>query len=215
MDILEIIGRRRSIRKFKPDPISENELTTILKAGHTAPSACNMQNWRFIVINDNDLKQKLSDIGAASFIKHAPVGILVLYDNRTQNVEYSDHIQSGAAAIQNMLLAASALGIGACWVCHLPPKKLLKKLMSIPWHMTPIAYITLGYPVTPPLDRPRKEKIENLISYNRYAFDEPLPKRSIGLYLRIILIKIYYLLPMKLKNILFPFVDKNLVKKFE
>lgn len=215
MDIIDVIEKRRSVRRFKPDPITESELMTILKAGQTAPSACNKQNWHFIVVNDDAVKRELTDNGAAVFIKNAPVGILVLYDRRTQNVEYSDHIQSGSAAIQNMLLAASTLGIGGCWICQLPPKRQVRKLFGIPWHMDPIAYVVLGYPVKASSDRPRKCSLINLISYNKYTSDEPAPKRSIGLFLRILLIKIYYLLPVKLKKTLFSYVDKKYVTKFE
>ncbi len=215
MNILEIIAKRRSVRRFKPDPIPEKDLMMILEAAHMAPSACNNQNWRFIIVNDNGLKRKLIDSGAALFIKNAPVGILVLYDNRTQNVEYSDHIQSGAAAIQNMLLAASALGIGACWVCHLPPKRQLRKLLNIPWYMDPIAYIPLGYSQAKASERPRKASIADLVSYNKFNAPEDIPRRSIGLILRIIIIKIYYRLPMRMKKILFPLVDKTFVTKFD
>ena len=86
MTILDVLGRRRSIRIYKPDPVPEDVLTEILKAGQMAPSACNKQNWKFIVIDDDKIKQTLVDMGAAIFIKKAPVGILVLYDNRTQNI---------------------------------------------------------------------------------------------------------------------------------
>lgn len=215
MNILDIIGKRRSVRTFKPDPVPEKDLMAILEAGQSAPSACNKQNWRFIVINDNALKRRVTECGGASFIKNAPLGIIVLYDNRTQNTEYSDHIQSGAAAIQNMLLAASALGIGACWVCQLPPKRQLRKLFNIPWHMDPIAYIVLGYAVKPPSDRPRKCTVDGLISYNKFNSAEDVPRRSIGLIFRIILIKIYYMLPVRLKKILHPYLDKSFVTKFE
>ena len=90
----------------------------VIEAGMWAPSACNLQNWKFIVIDNQNLKEKLVDWGAAIFIKHAPMAILVLYDNRTANIEYQDHIQSAAAAIQNMLLAAISLELGTCWICQ-------------------------------------------------------------------------------------------------
>ena len=215
MNILDILGKRRSVRRFKPDPISESDLKTILEAGQMAPSACNKQSWHFIVINDESLKRTLVEHGAAVFISKAPVGILVLYDNRTQNVEYSDHIQSAAAAIQNMLIASSSLGIGACWVCQLPPKRQVRKLLNIPWHMDPIAYIVMGHPLKATSDQPRKCSLDGIISYNKFDSPDSVPPRSIGLMLRIILIKIYYLLPIRMKKMLSPFVDKNFVTKFD
>jgi nitroreductase len=213
--ILEILGRRRSIRIYKPDPVPEDILLKILKAGQMAPSACNKQNWKFVVIDNDEIKQTLVDMGAAIFIKKAPAGILVLYDNRTQNVEYLDYIQSGAAAIQNMLITASELGIGACWVCHLPPKRQIRKLLDIPWNFDPIAYIPIGYANCILPNRPRKYEIEDLVSYNKFNSSEPVPHRSFKIIIRIIIIKIYYLLPFSLKKKLMPFIDKTFVTKFE
>ena len=215
MDILEILGRRRSIRRFKPDPVPKDILMKILSAGQMAPSACNKQNWKFIVIDDETVMQTLTDMGAAIFIKKAPVGILVLYDSRTQNIEYSDHIQSAAAAIQNMLLAASELGIGSCWVCHLPPKRQLRKLLDIPWYFDPIAYVPMGYPDSMIPNRPRKCGVDDLVSYNKFISAEPLQRRSFKLIVRIIIIKVYYLLPLSIKKKLLPYIDKTYVTKFE
>jgi nitroreductase len=215
VDILEILGKRRSIRIYKTEPVPKDILQKILQAGQMAPSACNKQNWKFIIINDESIKQTITDMGGAIFIKKAPVGILVLYDRRTQNIEYQDHIQSAAAAIQNMLITASELGIGACWVCHLPPKRQLRKLLDIPWYFDPIAYIPMGYANCVLPNRPRKCEIENLVSYNKFSSAEPVPKRSIKLIIRIIIIKMYYLLPLGLKKKLLPFIDKTFVTKFE
>jgi len=215
VDILGLLGKRRSIRVYKPDPVPKDVLQKILQAGQMAPSACNKQNWKFIVIDDENIKQSITDMGGAIFIKKAPVGILVLYDNRTQNIEYHDHIQSGAAAIQNMLITASELGIGACWVCHLPPKRQLRKLLDIPWHFDPIAYIPMGYPNCLLPNRPRKGRIEDLVSYNKFNVAGPVPKRSLKLVVRIMIIKVYYLLPLGLKKKLIPLIDKTFVTKFE
>lgn len=215
MDILDLLGKRRSIRVYKPEPVPEAILKKILAAGQMAPSACNRQNWKFIVIDDDSIKQTITDLGGAIFIKKAPVAILVLYDNRTQNIEYQDHIQSGAAAIQNMLLTASELGIGACWVCHLPPKRQLRKLLDIPWHFDPIAIIPMGYPKSLLHNRARKHALEELVSYNKFNLYGPVPKRSIKLIVRIMIIRMYYLLPLGLKKKLMPFIDKTFVTKFE
>jgi nitroreductase len=215
MTILEILGKRRSIRRFKPDSIPEDILLKILQAGQMAPSACNKQNWQFIVIDADHIKMKLVDMGAAIFVKKAPIGILVLYDNRTQNVEYKDYIQSAAAAIQNMLITASEFGIGACWVCHLPPKRQLRKLFNIPWHFDPIAYIPMGYANCAIPNRPRKCEIEQLVSYNKFNPSGPVPHRSVKLKIQIMIIKLYYLLPVSVKKLLLPFIDKSFVTKFE
>jgi len=214
MTILELIEKRRSVRSFKPDSISHEDLIAILKAGQMAPSACDLQGWHFIIITDALIKMKLVDMGAAIFIKNAPVGILVLYDNRTQNIEYMDHIQSASAAIQNILLAAGERNIGSCWVCQLPPKEQIRKLINIPAHLDPIAYIVLGYHDIHPKSRPRKQEIESVISFNGYSQTENVPLSRLNIALRRFLIRIYFSLPVSLRKKIYPIIDSKFTKKF-
>ncbi len=214
MTILELIEKRRSIRSFKPDSIPHEDLIAIIKAGQMAPSAGDVQGWHFIVITDALIKMKLVDMGAAIFIKNAPFGILVLYDNRTQNIEYMDHIQSASAAIQNILLAAAERNIGSCWVCQLPPKEQIRKLLDIPAHLDPIAYIVLGYHDAPPKLRPRKQVIESVISFNEYSPTENVPLNRLNIALRRFLIRIYFALPVALRKKIYPIIDSKFTKKF-
>jgi len=128
MDIQNTIKNRRSVRKFLAKAIEPEIVNQIIESANWAPSACNIQGWRFIIVNDQKLKEKIVDRGGPRFIKDAPLGILVVYDERTENLEYQDHIQSASAAIQNLILAASDRGLGSCWVCQLPKKKELKEI---------------------------------------------------------------------------------------
>ncbi len=214
MDLFSAINSRRSIRKYSDKKISTDDLEKIVEAGIHAPSACDIQGWKFIVVDDPELMREIVDKGAASFIKDAPLGILVLYDNRTDNLEYMDHVQSASAAIQNMILSAHALGIGSCWVCHLPRKQELRKLFGIPSYYDPIAYITLGYYDEKPKLRPRKRKVKELISYNKFGFDESeIPNTGMNLCLKRLFRRVYYLLPFR--KYLKPIVDKKFEKKFD
>ena len=92
--LMKIIKERRSVRTFLDKEIPENYIKYIIEAGIWAPSACNMQDWRFIVIDDQNVKDEIYDSGGAIIIKSAPLCIAVCYDNRTDNIEYKDHIQS-------------------------------------------------------------------------------------------------------------------------
>jgi len=217
MDIIDLIKKRRSIRRFKSDPVPEELVKRIIEAATWAPTACNVQGWRFIIVNDPAIKKEVVNRGGAINIEEAPLGILVVYDKRTKNTEYQDHIQSGAACIQNLLLAAANFGLGGCWLCNLPPKRILKKIFKIPHNFIPIAYVILGYPENEAKQVARKYPLDNLISYN--FFNPQLPQEKIsskGLFLNRILRKIYYLLPLFLKKkFLNKFVDKKFVKKFE
>ena len=98
----------------------------------------------------------------------------MLYDNRTSNRSYSDHIHSAAAAIQNILLRAEELGIGSCWICRLPKRSRLKRLLGIPWCYDPMAYVALGYPETPPPPKKptRKYTPARVLARNRFEFTD-------------------------------------------
>ena len=214
MNILSAIKSRRSVRKFSKRIVTNQVIEQIISSCIWAPSACDVQGWRFIVITEDSIKRHIVEMGAASFIKGSPAGILVLYDNRTDNLEYMDHIQSASAAIQNMLLAAHSMGLGSCWVCHLPPKKQIRRLLKIPHNYDPIAYVAMGYFDIKLKPRPRKKEISQLISYNCYKINESIPpKVNLRLSAKRILRKGYYKLPFR-KHIKAT-VDDLFEKRFE
>ena len=115
-EVLKAIRTRRAIRKFKPDSINDENLRTILDAGRWAPSFSNLQPWKFIVIKDPGLKNALDKAARESVlhlgINEAPVVIPVCVDRR---IDPLHAIEAGAAATQNMALAACSLGLGAGW----------------------------------------------------------------------------------------------------
>ncbi len=214
MDIQFAIKNRRSLRRFLDKKIEPEIINQIIESANWAPSACNIQGWRFIIVDDQKLKEKIVERGGTKFIKEAPLGILVTYDKRTENLEYQDHIQSAAAAIQNLLLAAFSKGLGSCWICHLPRKKELKKIFNIPPSHTPAAYIAIGYPAQELKAAPRKYKLNQLIGYNQFPANPIASVSNKKLLIKRIFRKIYYFLPSPIKKILFPVVDKYFTKKF-
>jgi len=215
MDIFELIKTRRSARKFDARKIDPGLIEKIIEAGTYAPSACNIQGWRFVVLNKPEIKEKIFDLGGTVIIKSAPIVILVFYDRRTTNIEYSDYIQSASAAIQNMLLAATELGLGSCWIAHLPSKKDLQKLFNVPSHFEPIAAMALGHKDSSVIAQmPRKFALEKIIGYNAFNLTEA-GEGTANLGLKRFLRKIYYFLPTSFKRILNNFIDKRFVKKFK
>lgn len=215
-DFLNIINSRRSIRNFTNEPVSKDLIIKIVEAASKAPSACNVQGWHFIVIDDEKIKQRLIDFGGSIVIKNAPLGIMVLYDNRTKDIEYHDYIQSAAAGIENLLLAATYYGLGSCWICHLPSKKQIRKILSIPPYYEPVAYVLIGYKQKEPIDVLRKHSVEDLISYNEFRANFSADQAESNLFIKRVLVKIYRLTPLFLKKkFLNKFLDKNFVKKFE
>lgn len=151
MDVRECIYSRRSIRKFEERQVEREIIGELVEAGIYAPSACNIQAWKFIAVNHETIKEKFSDLksGISPVIIKAPVNIFVLYRNDIEIGRgriYGDWIQSAAAAIQNMLLMAHAKGLGACWVCDLPEKDELQRILAIPENFEVIACVSAGYP---------------------------------------------------------------------
>jgi len=217
MDFLNIINARRSVRIFTTEPVGKDLITKIIEVAVKAPSACNVQGWRFIVIDNKEIQQKLIDYGGSVVLKNAPVGILVLYDNRTKDVEYNDFIQSAAAGIENLLLAATYYGLGSSWICHLPTKGQLRKMFSIPSYFDPIAYVLLGYRQGEPAPMLRKYMTADIIGYNKFNISSVSKNASESYFmLKKLLVKIYYITPLFIKKgFLNKFLDKHFVKKFK
>ena len=114
--VVEAIEKRRSIIRFETTPIEEEKIQTILEAGRWAPSWLNKQPWRFIVVTDPAIKQSLSEFAPTLYsggMREAPVCIVVSVD---PNEDPFHFIEDGAAATQNMALAAYSLGLGSCWI---------------------------------------------------------------------------------------------------
>jgi len=166
MDALEAIKGRRSIRKYKPTAVPEEKLTQILEAGRWAPSASNSQPWKFIVVRNEKVRNELARVATyGSFLAQAPVAIAVVIDPRASN----HPVEDGAAAAQNMLLAAHALGLGTCWIGSYDSayEGRAKEVLGIPDDKRLQSLIALGYAA----ESPTKGRVElsKLVCYDRYA----------------------------------------------
>ena len=166
MDVLEAIKERRSIRSYELKAVPDEKLTPILEAGRWAPSSGNRQPWRFIVVRDEKVKNELARVAVwGSFLAQAPVGIAVVIDPQGS----SHPVEDGAAATQNMLLAAHALGLGTCWIGSYGSdyEARAKEVLGIPGDKRLLSLISLGYPA----ESPRKGRMElsELVCYDRYT----------------------------------------------
>lgn len=150
MEIFEALFNRRSIRKYKPQKISKEDINLILKAGMYAPSAYNYQPWQFWVIDDQEMLSRIQKetIAHAEMLNEAAAVIVVCGDKKLDNsIEYL--VQNCSAATQNIMLASHALGIGSCWIGCYPAQETmegLKKILSLPETIIPFSLISLGYP---------------------------------------------------------------------
>lgn len=198
MELELAIKNRRAIRKYNNNPVTEDEIKKIIEAGTWAPSACNIQGWYFIILNKEDIIN-ITNKGGATFLKNINQAILVIYDRTSDNTEYMDYIQSGAACIENMLLMAHSLDIGTCWVNNLPSKAQLRKMLNIPWFYDPIGLVTIGKYEHKINQRKRKYDLNDIISYSKYngLYKQKPNREFLKMYIRRIMRKIYYIMPFK------------------
>jgi nitroreductase len=148
-EVLNAIKNRRTIRRFKSTPIDEEKLETILEAGRWAPSFSNLQPWRFIVIKDQGLKNAIDKAARESVlhlgINEAPVVILVCVDRR---IDPLHAIETGAAAAQNIALAAHSLGLGAGWIgiWGTEAEASIQKIFKLPETVRAVSLLPIGVP---------------------------------------------------------------------
>lgn len=149
MDTIECIHTRRSIRRYTGKEVSEDAVKEILAAGMTAPSAKNQQPWQFIVVTDKTLLERVSSISPHVLMaKGAALGILVCAD-LSLVISEGFWVQDCAAAVENMLLAAHALGLGAVWTGVYPRERhvdAFRQLFRLPENIVPHTFIPIGYP---------------------------------------------------------------------
>lgn len=158
MDAIEAILTRRSIRRFLNEPVSDEITETLLRAAMAAPSAGNQQPWQFVVIRDRAILDAISTAHPhAKMTAEAPLAIVVCGDTTLAKHE-GFWVQDCAAAVQNLLLAAHASGLGAVW-CGVHPnaerEEGLRQFLSLPEHIVPLALLVIGHPneEKPPSER--------------------------------------------------------------
>jgi len=162
MEFYEVLRTRRSVRKYKPDPVGEDKLGRILEAARIAPSAKNLQPWHFIVIRDEGQKHALKDAYGRDWFTTAPVIICVCAEPaqgwvRRDGKSYID--VDIAIAFEHLILAAAAEGLGTCWIGAFDPAAV-KRVLGLPEGIEPLAMTPLGIPDDAPRPLPRKPLAE-------------------------------------------------------
>ncbi|MEM3579633.1 MAG: nitroreductase family protein [Candidatus Bathyarchaeia archaeon] len=173
MDVFEAIKGRRSIRAFKDADISTETVEKLIDAARWAPSAGNIQPWEFIVVRNPETKKRLAEAALGqSFIEEAPVVIVVCADEERSARGYGARgrtlycIQDTAAAIQNIHLAAYAIGLGTCWIGAFREEEA-RKILQVPEGVRPVAMIPVGYPAESPPLRSRRP-LKQIIHYEKF-----------------------------------------------
>lgn len=175
-----LIKNRQSVRGYKPDMVEKEKIDRILEAGRISPSACNAQPWKFIVVDDPELKNKVADatsnrvIGINHFTKQAPVHIVVVLEPANFNSNFGSIMKDknlplidiGIAAA-HLSLQATAEGLGTC-ILGWFNERTIKKLLNIPKSKRVILVITLGYAASDELREKKRKTTDEIVSINKY-----------------------------------------------
>ena len=165
MDALAAIRKRRSVRTYTGDPVPREDLETIVDAGRLAATGGNRQPWDFVVVTDRALIDALKV--AAAWMDKAGAIIAVVVDPSTRW-----WVEDASAAIENILIASTALGYGSCWLegWTLPHEEAFKALLGVPEDRRLLTLIPIGVPVSWPTRE--KKPLETVIHWQRYGEKE-------------------------------------------
>lgn len=162
MEFRKVIEKRRSIRKYKDTPVSRENIMAILEAARIAPSASHRQPWHFIVVEDGETIKKLAK---QEWAATAPAMIVGLAD---QAASPNWCINDMGIAFEHMVLAATDLGLGTCWMGQSNREELVKDLLGVPDNFKIVALMTLGEADETPSPKVRKS-LDEIVSWEKYG----------------------------------------------
>ena len=172
MEFDKVITERYSVRKFRSERLKQSEIDEIIKAGHKAPTGCNNQPQRILVINSSESIEKLKKCTKCHF--NAPTAMLICH-NKSESWErpYDKALSSPIDAVivaTHMMLKAQDIGVGSCWVMHFNPSMMIETF-NIPKDVLPVALLVMGYPApdSKPLELHSKFKdIDEVVRYDSF-----------------------------------------------
>ena len=178
-DLLELFNKRQSVRAYKTTPVEKEKVERCLEAARLAPSACNSQPWKFIVVNELELVTKVAGaasaklIGMNSFVAQAQVIIVIVREKANMSSKVGATIKNKdyslfdiGIATENICLQAEAEGIGSCIIGWFD-EKLIRKLLSVPGSKRVELLITLGYSLSEKREK-RRKPLDDVVSFNKY-----------------------------------------------
>ncbi len=164
LDIIDIIKSRRSVRKFTSEPVSDELTERILEAGRWAPSGLNNQPWRFAVITDSELRQAISELTHYSKVVLAAQVLIAVFLDTEKSYHREKDIQAIGACLQNMLLEAHSLGLGAVWLGEIiRSNEQLRDILGLGHELDLMAVVALGHPDEKPKSVKRKALADLLV----------------------------------------------------
>ncbi len=146
-DLLDLMYTRRSVREYTAEPVTDEQVEAMLKAAMAAPSAQDLRPWHFVVVRKRKLLDRLAEVHKyAHMLEKAPLAIVVCGD---EEVSEQHWVEDTCAATQNLLLAATAVGLGGVWISVYPSKKrqkYVRDLLDIPDHIGVLCLVAVGHP---------------------------------------------------------------------
>lgn len=171
MEVFEAIEKRRSVRAYDSRPVPADVLMKVLETGRIAPSASNRQPWHFIVVRDAERRKALSDGKWAKFLTDSPI-VIVGCGNKDESPEW--HVIDVTIAMQQMVIAATAEGLGTCWIGSFYEDRV-RKALKVPEELRIVAMLAVGYTkdkpdLTAKVMRSRnRKKMDEILSYEEFG----------------------------------------------
>ena len=162
MKFTEVLETRRSIRKYKDTPVSKEKIHKILEAARIAPSASHRQPWHFIVVED---REKIKKLAKSEWAANAPVMIVGLADKEASPTWFINDL---GIAFEHIILAATNLGLGTCWMGQSNREDLVKNLLDIPDNFKVVALTPIGEPDESPSPKERKS-LADIVSWEKFG----------------------------------------------
>lgn len=179
--MIKSIEMRRSIRTYKDEAVADEDILRLIESARLAPSGSNTQPWHFIIVKDKSMKQRIAEVSHnQKWMAAAPVfivciadirsrikeGIKFILDENSPEEEVKQIIRDTSIATEHILLTATSLGLGSCWVAWFT-QNTIRPVLNIPSDKYVVGIITLGYADEQPKPRPRK-KIEDILHYEQW-----------------------------------------------
>ena len=171
MDVMDAIKARKSVRAFLAQRVEDDKLDAVLQAARLAPSAANLQEWRFVIVRERETIKKLASVaGGQAFVAEAPVVIVACAETDGQAMRWGGppcYQIDVAIALDHMSLAAVDLGLGSCWIGLFDEKKL-KEILLIPAEIRVMVLMLLGYPSDPSVNAKNRLPLDRIVKYEHW-----------------------------------------------
>lgn len=171
MDFKDLAQRRYSVRSYQSTPVEREQLLKVLGAALLAPSAVNFQPWKFVVVTDPELLAQLHGCYHREWFKTAPACIVAIGDHDkgwhrpTDGKDYTD--MDVAIAVDHLMLAATEIGLGTCWICHFNAEKCAE-IFDLPANFEAIAMIPIGYPNSETIPEKKRKTLDQTVLWNKF-----------------------------------------------